>query len=95
MHKRAIWETWEKRASLYLMYKVRVDEYWPDWMTITQYKKEPVCRGMVARALASTTASLSGENGRGFCTIRVLCPNASAKGTVGRYAIRCVLVKFI
>ncbi|KAI5683186.1 hypothetical protein M9H77_04414 [Catharanthus roseus] len=40
MHESAIWDAWQKRASLRykdLIYEVRVDGYQPDWMTTAQY----------------------------------------------------------
>ncbi|KAI5658521.1 hypothetical protein M9H77_27314 [Catharanthus roseus] len=49
----------------------------------------------MARGTVRTLAGVVGETRRSICTIRVVHSTASAKGTVGRYAIRRVLGKLM
>ncbi|KAI5663601.1 hypothetical protein M9H77_22924 [Catharanthus roseus] len=54
-----------------------------------------VYRDVVVRGSTSTSVGLAVENGRGLCTVRPICPTASAEGTVGRYTIQQVLGKVL
>ncbi|KAI5666924.1 hypothetical protein M9H77_16777 [Catharanthus roseus] len=85
MHERAIWDAWQKRASLRykdLMYKVRNDGYQLNWMTIAQYTS--LCNEWGSKAYKKRVEAAQ-QN-------QLQCPSKHTGGS--RSFIECFLITF-
>ncbi|KAI5675867.1 hypothetical protein M9H77_06817 [Catharanthus roseus] len=82
LHKHAIWDAWEKRASLHykdLMYEVPYTSLCNVWSSDAFKKK----REAAQRNHLQGHGGQGPENRRGICTFRVVRATASAEGTNG------------